>query len=398
MMVVAESDQLPTLRPQIAHIIYRLGIGGLENGLVNLVNAMPSEHFRHTIICLAGYTGFARRIDGDDVALFDLKKQPGKDPACYARLYKLLRQLRPDIVHTRNLAALDYQFVAAAAGVRYRIHGEHGWDVGDISGSHRKRVLIRKLSRAVVHRYSTVSQHMQHWLESVIGIPAGKISQIYNGIDVDKFRPRDPATDDDRVTGTQDSDRFVIGCVGRLDPIKDHSTLLHAVHALVSNSAVDSGNVRLRIVGDGEMREQLQALCAKLQIENVVTFVGASDSVAEELRGMDVFVLPSLNEGISNTILEAMATGLPVIASAAGGNPELVVDDATGRLFTPQSKTELTVALDFYRRNRDVGSRHGQAGRQRVMDNFSMKSMVRNYLDLYQHHAADGRKLDTRRP
>ena len=369
--------------PLVVHIVYRLGVGGLENGLVNLINRMPVDRYRHAIICLAGYTDFAGRISRDDVPLYDLEKEPGKDFGCYVRLFGLLRRLRPQIVHTRNLGTLDCQFVAAIAGVRVRIHGEHGWDVGDLHGQLRKHVLFRRWSRLVVQHYMTVSKHMQIWLQDVIGVPAARITQIYNGIDAERFRP---GTNSGRIIGpenVQDGSRFVIGSVGRLDPVKDHRTLLEAFARMLGRTVSRRRKLQLVIVGAGEMHQELAQFVRDKHIESFVTFAGETDDVPSFLRGFNLFVLPSLNEGISNTILEAMATGLPVVASNAGGNPELVVPDVTGSLFPPRDTNALEAVLTSYVSNPAMCSAHGAAGRIRAVRDFGLRAMIGKYLDLY---------------
>src|SRR5262245_33449098 len=118
----------------ICHVIYRLDYGGLENGLVNLVNHLPRERFRHAIVCLAGVGAMRARIERDDVRVLSIDKRAGKDPASYARTWRVFRELRPDVVHTRNLGTIDLQWVAWAAGVRRRLHGEHGWEATDPRG------------------------------------------------------------------------------------------------------------------------------------------------------------------------------------------------------------------------------------------------------------------------
>ncbi len=134
---------MPTLRrdaPLIAHVIYRLDFGGLENGLVNLINRMPPERYRHAIVCLAGVGAeFRQRLQRASVEVVSLDKRPGKDVAVYARMWRTLRRLRPDIVHTRNLGTVDMQWVAAACGVRRRVHGEHGWEATDPRGTNRSK-------------------------------------------------------------------------------------------------------------------------------------------------------------------------------------------------------------------------------------------------------------------
>ena len=150
--------------PLVAHIIYRLDVGGLENGLVNLINHIPAERFRHAIICLTGYSEFRRRIRRSDVPVFALNKPAGNSPLTHFKLWRLLKQLRPDIVHTRNLAALEGTLPAALAGVPVRIHGEHGRDVGDLDGSNRKYQLWRRLFKPFVHQYIALSKDLERYL------------------------------------------------------------------------------------------------------------------------------------------------------------------------------------------------------------------------------------------
>jgi sugar transferase (PEP-CTERM/EpsH1 system associated) len=360
--------------PLIVHIIYRLGIGGLENGLVNLINATPVDRYRHAIVCLAGYTDFAERITRKDTSIYDLQKSPGKDPGYYVRLFKLLRKLRPDIVHTRNIGTLECQFIAAAAGVKHKVHGEHGWEVGDLLGRQRKHVLLRRLSRVVISRYITVSRHMMDWLENVIQIPADRITQIYNGIDAGRFQPRQRS---------EGAGSFVVGTVGRLDPIKDQKTLLRAFAALLSTESNSEADIRLVIVGSGAMRQELEELTAALGLTSQVDLAGASDNVAALLKTFDLFVLPSLSEGISNTILEAMSSGLPAVVTNVGGNPELVVNGVTGTLFEPGDINALAGLMRASLEQPESRRQQGSAGRLRAVEEFGLNAMVDAYLGLY---------------
>ena len=113
--------------PLVAHILYRFAVGGLENGVVNLVNRIPEHRYRHVIISLTDSTDFKQRINRDDVEIYCLHKQPGHDIGLYWRLWKLLRRIKPDITHTRNLAALEMVVITLLAGVKRRVHSEHGW-------------------------------------------------------------------------------------------------------------------------------------------------------------------------------------------------------------------------------------------------------------------------------
>src|SRR5438034_8437422 len=150
--------------PLIAHVIYGLKTGGVENGLVNLINHMPADRFRHAIVCLTDYSDFRRRIRREDVQCYALHKPPGKVPGFYVKVWKLLRQLRPSIVHTRNLTTLAAQVPAMLVGAPARIHGEHGRVMGDLDGNNVKYQRIRRLMRPFVHQYIALSQDLERYL------------------------------------------------------------------------------------------------------------------------------------------------------------------------------------------------------------------------------------------
>ena len=168
-----------------------------------------------------------------------------------------------------------------------------------------------------------------------------------------------------------------------MDAIKDHANLARAfVQALRINPAA-ARDLRLVIVGDGPTREQTQQILAQAGLAELAWFTGERSDVADLMRSFDCFVLPSRGEGISNTILEAMATALPVVATRVGGNPELVEDGLTGRLVPPADPQALALAILDYHAHRATASRHGSAGRSRVERSFSLDGMVRRYHELY---------------
>lgn len=376
-------DRAKDTIPLIAHIIFRLDIGGLENGLVNLINNLPEGGYRHVIICLKDYTEFRFRIYRKDISVFALNKADGKDVQIYVRLWRLLRELKPDIVHTRNLAALDCQFIATLAGVRARVHGEHGWDMVDLHGSNLKYNLLRRLCRPLIKRYIPLSRDLEYWLRHKVAVPKHKIYRIYNGVDTLRFYPATEGRWALPETQFTHPDTFVIGTVGRMHAVKDQLTLVRAFIHLRQFSPEIGTQLRLVLVGDGPLREQARGLLSHAGATDMVWLAGSRDDVPEIMRGFDVFVLPSLNEGISNTILEAMSCGIPVVATRVGGNPELVMEGQTGILVPPSNPKAMAEALLSYFNDKPMRQSHGQAGHNRVKREFSLEAMVSHYMAVY---------------
>ena len=176
-------------RPHVVHVMYRFDMGGLENGVVNLFNHMASDAYRHTVVALTEVTDFRSRIHRRDVEFISLRKPPGHGVWQYLKLFKLCRQLRPHIVHSRNLAALQVQAPAWAAGVPVRLHGEHGRDVGDLDGSNVTYQRVRRFYRPFVHHYLALSRDLADYLGDKVHVPRSRITQAYNGVDTDHFRP-----------------------------------------------------------------------------------------------------------------------------------------------------------------------------------------------------------------
>ena len=368
--------------PLIVHIIYRLGIGGLENGLVNIINRLSPDRYRHAIICLTDSTEFSERLKRD-VVIYEIHKQAGQDWASFCKVYRLLKQLKPAIVHTRNLAAIEYQLCAFFAGVPYRVHGEHGWDVFDPEGNNVKYQWLRRLLGIVIHRFIPLSIHIQTYLQNKVGIPERKITRICNGVDTKVFYPRTGSRVVPPGCLLDIDNKVVIGTVGRMHGVKDQITLVNAYIHAGTQSEKFFQNTCLVLIGDGPLRESAINLLKDNGLSDHAWLPGERNDIAELLRSLDIFVLPSKAEGISNTILEAMASGLPVIATRVGGNAELVIDGDTGFLVEKENAQEMAGALSML--TNDVGKRKqlSVAAYQRAQNQFSIDGMVARYQQVY---------------
>ena len=370
-------------RPLVVHVMYRFDTGGLENGIVNLINHMPSDAYRHAVLALTEVTEFRHRIQRNDVEFISLGKRPGHGVWQYTKLFKLFRQLRPAIVHSRNLAALEVQAPAWAAGVPVRIHGEHGRDVGDLDGSNVTYQRVRRFYKPFVHHYTALSRDLAKYLVDKVRVSQEKITQAYNGVDTDRFSPALHGTHPIAGCPFNPEQHWLVGTVGRMQPVKDQVMLAHAfVQALALTPELQT-RMRLIMVGEGPLREQALAVLEAAGVARLAWLPGERTDVADIMRGLRAFALPSLAEGISNTILEAMASALPVVATAVGGNADLVVQGQTGYIVPPAHPQAMALQLAALASNPERACSMGQVGRQRVQAMFSMQAMVATYQSVY---------------
>lgn len=369
--------------PLIVHLIHRLDVGGLENGLVNLLNHLPPERYRHAIVCLQDASDFRLRIQRPGVEIISLNKRAGKDWRHYLRLFHTLKRLRPQLIHTRNLAGIEAQLLAAAAGVRLRVHGEHGRDINDLDGSKYRYRLLRRVLRPLIGHFIAVSKDLEQWLVDSIGARPQCVSHIRNGVDSLQFHPRLGPPAAIGPPGFLGERGFVIGSVGRMAEVKDHMTLVHAFLTLLARDPLAAQQMRLVIIGDGPCRQPCLALLHAAGAARLAWLPGARDDIAQLMRSMSVFVQPSLAEGASNTVLEAMASGLPVVATEVGGNPELVQPGWTGTLVPPRAAGPLADAIGDYYRSPGLAAQHGAHARRRVLSEFSLAAMADAYLAVY---------------
>lgn len=380
----------------VVHLVNQLDVGGIENGLMNLIRHMPPERYRHTIVCLKDYTDFHAQIKQRGVEIISLNKREGKDFGHYMRMFRTLRALQPDLIHTRNLCGLEGQLVAALAGVKLRVHGEHGRDMADLDGTRLKYQLMRRVLNPLIGHFIAVSADLESWLVDRVGAAPDRVSQIGNGVDSLQFHPRLGPPAAVGPEGFMSDNSFVIGSVGPMVGIKDFPTLVDAFLRLISSPHPAHQRLRLLIVGDGPTRADCLAMLARAGAAQRAWLPGARADIAQLMRAMDVFVLPSLGEGSSNTILEAMATGLPVVATAVGGNTELVHAGFTGILVPPRAPELMAAAIADYCRIPDMAARHGMRARAQVIARHSLPAMARSYLAVYDALYQAAQPVDTR--
>jgi sugar transferase (PEP-CTERM/EpsH1 system associated) len=370
-------------RTRIVHVVYSFAIGGLENVIVQLINRLPADEFEHIVLSLTTISDFKNRITQPGVQFIELNKPPGHAVPLYPKIYRLLRQLRPDVLHTCNLAALELTPLAWLARIPLRVHAEHGWDAHDPHGANPRYRTLRRLYKPFVSHYVTVSQDLAVYLREAIGVPAARQSLIANGVDTDVFSPATgtlPAVPGCPFTPGQ---YWLVGTVGRLQTVKNQPLLARAFVHMLQHHPEAAERARLVIVGEGPLRQAVQDILGSAGLQHLAWLAGARDDVAAIMRTLDCFALPSQAEGTSCTLQEAMACGLPVVATAVGGTPDLVEEGITGYLVPSEDANALAQALWRCYSDPSTSQAFGATARARALANFGLAGMVQRYQALF---------------
>jgi sugar transferase (PEP-CTERM/EpsH1 system associated) len=357
---------------KVCHLIYRFDIGGLERVMVNCINAMQEDDVEHVVISLTEIGDFSEHLN-QNVKTYQLNKKSGKDLSSHWRLFKLLKKIKPTILHTYNLAAIEYHPIAKLAGVKGNLHAEHGREISDPLGLNKKHNLLRQLIAPFIQYFVPVSTDLREWLHDVVNINSSKIKLIHNGISIEKFSGNKL---------TSNCIRFIH--IARFNPVKDQQNLINAFALLVQGNTYAPEQVSLTLVGNGTLMDELKQLVLDKQLSDYVTFTGARNDIPELLTKADVFVLSSVAEGIPMTVLEAMAANLPVISTNVGGLSELVDDGVTGLLVEKQDSEALATAMQTYVNQPELIEPQGAKACQFITQNFSETAMIKSYQKLYQ--------------
>lgn len=347
----------------------------MENGLVNIINN-TYDHFSHAICCVTHSGPSASKLE-TEIDIKEINKGKGNDFKLIWRMAQQIKSINPDIVHTRTWGATDGIIAAALARTPIIVHSEHGWTSDDQYGLNRKRQIARRILCGFLATHClTVSPQLTNWLIHKVKINKKKISTIINGVDTEKYRP----TSDKKfkVSLGLHPDTILIGTVGRLDPIKNHKLLINAFEALPH-----ANKSSLVIIGNGVEYSHLKQLIEASAYKEKIFLLGEKNEIEKIVPAFDILVSSSFNEGISNTILEALSCGVPIIASKVGGNVELVENMETGILFTSNIQTELVEAIRFYIENPETRIKHGKNARGNALRKFSLKRMITEYTGLY---------------
>ena len=368
-------------RLRVLHVFNHLGMGGTELTALRVIANLGNDEFEHVLCPLKGCDSelVARRSPGSQVVI----PAGGSNGFQFMtpRLAKVMKEVKPHIVHSRNRGAVEALPAARLAGVPIAIHSEHGYEITNVQGLPLKQRLLRRAVYPLADALVTVSHELRTYHARQAWISADRIRVIENGIDTQLFAPKRGMLASFREEIGIPQNRFVVGTVGRVVAIKGQKVLLKAIE-LLANRGVD---IHAVIAGTGPELDALRQSVAESPVmSGRVSFVGAVQNVCEILNAMDTFVLPSLSEGMSNTLIEAMACGLPVLASRVGGNPEVVEENCSGLLFEPGDAEGISNLLYGLWSDPDRREILGIQARRRAVERFEMARMVEDYRKLYR--------------
>ncbi len=356
-----------SMKKKVVHLVYSMGCGGLEKVIVNLING-SYEEVEHIIISLTPEFEMTAGII-PDIKIFCLDKKPGKDIGCHHRLYKLLKKLSPDAINTYNFGTIEYHLTAFLAGVKTRVHSDHGHGGDAPDGLNKKNNFIRKVSSFFINDYVVVSQDLMDWVTRVVKVKPQRLHLIQNGVDVpdEIFFPS-------RAKGEEK----VVCTVGRLDPVKNQALLIAAFKEVLLKTGQP---IRLKIIGDGSERENLIHLAKTLNISNNVDFLGYRDDIHYQLVSCDLFVLSSHYEAMPMTILETMAVGRPVITTDVGGIRHFI-DESVVSFVKPGSVIQLAEEMLLSISNFPIEK--VKNAHRLVQDKYSLRAMCEQYVNIYK--------------
>lgn len=359
----------------VLHVVLGLEIGGLEAFVLDLTRAYAGT-VTSTIVCLRSKGA----IMAKDTSHVNIVRLDGEEAFSWALVWKLcalIRREQIDVVHTHNPGPHLYGALAGRFCGKPVIHTKHGRNYPD----NRRKVYFNRLVTMLTQRIIAVSQDAEAVCRDIESVPARKLRTILNGTDTRIFSRRSGGHDLRRELGLDD-DIPIIGIVARLSRIKNHSLLFRSALELSRRGV----RYLLVVVGDGPLEHDLRNEVVQLGLQDTVRFLGARSDVAQLYPQLDVFVLSSISEGVSLTLLEAMSCELPVVATRVGGNPEVVDDGVTG-FIVEETPNGIADALERLVGSEDCASLRrsmGQAGRSRVEARFSMEQTAAAYMEEYR--------------
>jgi glycosyltransferase involved in cell wall biosynthesis len=361
----------------VLYVVLDMDLGGLQRIVNLLIRRIDKKQFIPYLCCLDRGGLFYDQLGMDFGHSYILKRKPGPfDLELFVNLYKLLRSNKIDIIHSQN----GCSFYAALAGKMARVKGIIHTDHGRLVPDRKVAKLEDRIASLMMDRVIGVSEKLTEYLASEVKISGKKLMTIVNGADTQRFVPweADQRQEARKAFGLNNTDK-ILGTVCRLDPIKNLELLIGSMPAICKTVP----ECKVLIVGDGPAESQLRNYAQRLGLNNMVIFAGRSAEIENVLPIFDLYVNTSVSEGTSMTILEAMSCGLPVVASAVGGN-SMLVDSSNGALFPAGNKEMFEQKVINLLSNGEILIELGKESRRKVETNFSFDRVVKEYEELYR--------------
>ena len=352
----------------IIQIMPDFGMAGAETMVENLTYCLAAEG--HDVLAISLFdlhTAITERIENRGIKIKYLGKKRGFDPSIISKMRKIIKAYQPDVIHTHRYV-LPYAFLASMGFKAKRVHTVH-------NVAQKEQTKVGKSINRVLFRYFNVvpvalSEEIQRTIQEVYGLPDNRIPVVFNGIDLSRCIVKESYAR---------KDTFTVLHIGRFMDVKNHELLLRSFARFKEHHS----DARLQLLGDGELKENMMQLAGQLNITDAVEFAGLQSNVYPWLHSADVFVLPSKFEGMPMTLIEAMGTGLPIIASNVGGIPDMLANKKEALLIQP-SEDCIIEALELLYNDEDKRAYLGQNALQKSAA-FSAQTMARDYADVYMN-------------
>lgn len=372
---------------RVGFVMHWMRVAGAEMLVDRMIRDLGSQ-IVPTVICLDEIGPLGEQLRREGIEVVCVERRPGRDFRAAWRIAKLVRSRQIEILHAHQYTPFFYSAIAQLlGGWRARlVFTEHGRHFPDHVSSLR-RFANRHVFSRFPDRINAVCQFSADAVRDLDGFRRRPIQVIYNGVDPNEFRPAADRPALRRELGLSPDRKYVV-TVARFHPIKDHRTLLTAFARVAQHLP----EVDLLLVGDGPLRAELEAQCRELGIADRVQFWGVRRDVARILQAADLFVLPSISEAASLTLLEAMACGRPVVVTDVGGNPEIVREGVDGLRVPRGDSVAMAAAIERLAGDAEQGASFGASARQRVCDVFDQSSAIRQFARLFEELSPAGRR------
>jgi sugar transferase (PEP-CTERM/EpsH1 system associated) len=357
---------------RVVHLTTSFGCGGLERVIANVVNYTPDEDVEHIIISLSDDLSFGYAVP-DTIKLYTLNKKPGHDWGAHLRLAKILRKLKPQVMHTYNFGTIEYHMIAMLCSVKNRIHADHGLGGDSRNGDNKKRNVLRRFFALFVNHYIVVSDDLKKWVINTIKVPAKKVHFVFNGVPVQDERALLPRT----------KNKLNILIVARLNAIKNHRRMIDAL--IMASKKQPELSLHCDIVGDGDERDFLHNYVRDNNAENLVTFHGHQENVDSFLESTDLFAISSDYEAMPMTVLEAMAHSRPVICPRVGGVADFINEDDVFLIKGKCTESLSNAILHVANMNESDYEQKVRHAYLKVLKLYSAETMAEEYLKFYRN-------------